>query len=87
MSAPALLTLIVAGPGLLGLGLWTLRTRAWYDGVPAAELLIDRAAGVAPPPRDPSDRRFNLFHAGVSIIPGTFFTACLVAAVIASHSE
>ena len=66
---------------------WTLRTRPWYHAVPAADSLIDRAAGIAAPPRDPLDRRFNLFHAWMSIILGTFFTACLAAAVIAPQSE
>jgi len=87
MSVTALLTPIAAGTGLRAMGIWTLDTCAWYDGVPAAELLVNRAAGIAPSPREQSNRRFNRSRAWMNIILGTFFTACLVAVVIASQSE
>ncbi len=87
MSLRAILALTAAGPGLLSLGLWTLRTRSWYDGVPAAEVLIDRIGGATPPPRTATDRRFARFHAGMSIILGAFFTLCLLAVIVSLLSE
>lgn len=87
MSLPALLALTVAGPGLLALGLWTLRTRSWYDGIPAAEMLIVRIGGAMPPPRTATDRHFARFHAWMSIIFGVFFSLCLLAAIISLLSE
>lgn len=87
MNITASLVLIVAGPCLLALGLWTLRTASWYDGVPAAEALIDRIGGVAPPPRTATDRRFARFHAWMSIILGAFFTLCLAAVSVSLLSE
>lgn len=75
----ALLFLILAGPGFLLLGIWNLKRRAWRDGVPAAELLIDRTFGVEPPPRNAWDRRFGLFNAAMLVLFGLFFSLALVA--------
>ncbi len=87
MSVPAFLVLMLAGPGLLSLGIWTLRSRVWYDGIPLPESLIDRAAGIAPPPRDATDRRFARFHAWAGIALGSIFTLCLAAVLISFLSE
>jgi len=71
--------LLLAGPGFLALGIRALRTRAWHDGVPAVELLIDRAAGIAPPARTAWDRRFALFNTLMLLVFGAFFSLALVA--------
>ena len=74
-----ILFLIAAGPGFLFLGVRSLRTRAWHDGVPIAELLIDRAIGEEPPARNETDRRFSLFNAWMMIVFGAFFSLVLAA--------
>lgn len=76
-----ILFLILAGPGFLVLGVWNLRIRAWHDGVPAAELLIDHALGQEPPPRNVTDRGFSLFNAWMMVIFGAFFSLALVAVI------
>lgn len=86
-ALPALLALIIADPGLLALGLWTLRTRSWYNGIPAAEMLVDGIGGATPPPRTAADRHFARFHAWMSIIFGAFFSLCLLAAIFSLLSE
>ena len=73
-TAVILLCLILAGPGLLWLGIHNLRTRAWHDGVPLVEAAIDRAAGVEPPERNDADRRFARFQAWLLTLFGTLFT-------------
>ena len=87
MRIAAFLTLILTGPGLLLLGIRTLRHRIWQDGVPLAELLIDRAAGIEPPPRTAWDRRFAHCQAWMLVVFGTFFTLCLAAATFSLLSE
>ncbi len=87
MTIVSLISLIAAGPGLLALGIWTLRRRSWYEGVPLAEMLIDRATGVQPPPRTTTDRRFARANAWMCVVFGTFFTLCLAAAVFSLLSE
>ncbi|PCD04141.1 hypothetical protein COC42_07525 [Sphingomonas spermidinifaciens] len=87
MSIAAFASLSVVGPGLLTLGIWTLVRRQWYDGVPLAEVLIDRAAGIEPPQRTASDRAFARFHAWASVVFGSFFTLCLCAVLFSSFSE
>jgi len=82
VSVPAILFLVFAGPGLLSLGIWTLCKRTWYDGIPAAELLIDRATGLEPAPRTGNDRRFARVEAWLNIGFGIFFTFCLAAVII-----
>ena len=77
-AAGLLLFLLVAGPGFLIHGVRTLRRRAWHDGVPAIEYLIDRSLGVAPPPRTDTDRRFALFHTWMAVLFGGFFSLCLL---------
>jgi hypothetical protein len=74
-----ILVLVLVGPGFLLLGLLNLKSRAWRDGVPAAELLLDRALGAEPPPRNAWDRRFGLFNAAMLILFGLFFSLVLVA--------
>jgi hypothetical protein len=76
--AAAILLLTVMGPGFAILGIWTLRSRSWRDGVPLLELAIDRVIGEEPPERTRCDRRFARFNAWAQIIFGSFFTACLV---------
>ncbi|QNE31768.1 hypothetical protein F1C10_07345 [Sphingomonas sp. NBWT7] len=87
MTVPAVLVLIVTGPGLLALGLWTLRTRSWYDGVSAAEVLIYRVGGASLPTRTATDRRFARLHAWMTVILGASFTLCLAAVVVPFSSE
>ena len=79
MNAIDILFLTAAGPGFLLLGIWNLRRRAWRDGIPAAELLIDRALGAEPPPRNAWDRRFGLFNAAMLILFGVFFSVAFAA--------
>ncbi|WP_423605526.1 hypothetical protein [Sphingomonas sp. MS122] len=74
-----ILFLLVTGPGFLMLGIWNFRTRAWRDGVPAIELMIDRAAGVELPARNATDRRFGFFNALMLVLFGAFFSLVLVA--------
>ena len=70
---------VITGPGFLFPGFRSLRRAAWRDGVPAAELLIDRLAGVEPPPRTAWDRRFALSNTAMLIMFGSFFSICGVA--------
>ena len=79
--AGLLLFLLLSGPVLLWLGVSTLRGRTWRDGVPALELLIDRALGEAPPARTAWDRRFAHFHAWMAVLFGTFFSIAGLAAI------
>lgn len=78
-DAVLILFLFVAGPGFLALGIWNFRTRAWRDGGPAIELAIDRAAGIEPPPRNATDRRFGFFNALMLVLFGAFFSLVLAA--------
>lgn len=82
-----ILFLFLAGPGFLLFGIRNLRTRAWHDGVPAAELLIDSAIGAEPPSRNATDRRFSLFNAWMMVIFGAFFSLCLAAVVISQFAQ
>jgi hypothetical protein len=75
------LLLTVLGPGCVMLGIWTLRTQGWRDGVPVLELMIDRAIGEEPLERTTRDRRLARFNAWAQIIFGSFFSICLVAAL------
>ena len=74
--------LILGGPGFLWLGIRSLRTGAWHDGVPALELMMDRMAGEEPPPRTAWDRRFAFFHAWMLALFGTFFSLVGLAVLI-----
>ena len=74
-----ILFLLLAGPGFFMLGVWNLKTRAWRDGVPVAELLIDRALHEKAPPRNAWDRRFGLFNAAMLVLFGAFFSLVLAA--------
>ena len=76
-----ILLLAFLGPGCIILGIWTLRSQAWRDGVPLLELVVDRALGAEPPERSARDRRVARFNAWAQIIFGSFFTICLVAAL------
>ena len=78
-EAGFILFLLAAGPGFVILGIRNLRTRAWQEGVPAIELLIDRALGEEPPPRTRWDRRLARFHGWMMILFGSFFSLVLVA--------
>jgi hypothetical protein len=81
----ALLALL--GPGFLWMGIRSLRTKAWHDGVPALESMIDRAIGEEPPPRTKWDRRFALFQTGAAILFGSFFTLLFFAVLYSLISE
>jgi len=82
-----ILMLTAAGPGCVGVGVWSLRTRAWREGVPALELLIDRAVGAEPPPRTKYDRISNHVHAWLLVISGVFFSLCDFAVIYTLLSE
>jgi hypothetical protein len=77
----------LAGPGFLALGIWNLRTCAWRDGVPALELLIDRAIGEEPPPRTKTDRMFSHINGWLMIVFGAFFSLCDFAVIYSLVSE
>ncbi|ESZ87930.1 MAG: hypothetical protein Q27BB25_06290 [Blastomonas sp. CACIA14H2] len=79
--------LVLLGPGFLWMGIRSLRTRAWHDGVPALELMIDRVIGEEPPPRTKWDRRFALFQTGAAILFGSFFTLIFLAVLYVLISE
>lgn len=81
----ALLALL--GPGFLWMGIRSLRTKAWHDGVPALELMIDRALGEEPPPRTKWDRRFARFQAWAMVVFGLFFTLLFFAVLYSLISE
>ncbi|MGN6277425.1 MAG: hypothetical protein ACTHM8_01720 [Sphingomonas sp.] len=80
-TAIALVSLVIAGPGLLTLGIRSLRTAAWKESVPVAEWLIDRAAGIEPPARTAWDRRFAHIQAWLLVIFGSFFSLGLAAVI------
>ena len=82
-----LFVLVVIGPGFLWLGIQSLRRGWWRESVPLLEVVIDRAAGLEPPPRTTWDRRFALFQAILFTIFGAFFSLCLVAVLISTFSE
>ncbi len=69
-----LLFLILAGPGLLWAGIVSLRRGYWRDSVPLLEVVIDRAAGLDPPPRTAWDQRFAYAQAWLHIAIGTVFS-------------
>jgi hypothetical protein len=81
------LLLTVMGPGFFALGVWNLRTRAWRDGVPALELLIDRASGAEPPPRTRTDRTLGHMNAWLLVIFGGFLSLCDFAVIYSLVSE
>jgi len=70
MTALKFGALLALGLAFAGMGVWTLYTRKRDDMVPLAELLINRALGEEPPPRNAWDRRLALFHGGMSILFG-----------------
>ena len=81
------LLLMLLGPGLLFMGIVSVRRRWWQDSVPLAEFLIDRAAGIDPPPRNRWDRGFARVQAWLYILLGFFFTLCLAAVLFSLLSE
>jgi hypothetical protein len=78
----AFLSLVLAGPGFLLLGIRNLRRGAWRDGVPVAELLVYRALEGEPRPRTRWDRRFAFCQAVMMILFGLFFSLALLAIVL-----
>ena len=80
-TAIAILSFVLAGPGLLTLGIWSLRSRAWHDRIPLAEYLIDRTVGVEIPPRTASDRGFARVQAWFCVVFGSFFSLVLAAII------
>jgi len=86
-TAVTLLVLTLTGPGLLYLGIRSLRTRAWSDSVPVTEALIYRAARMNAPARTAWDRRFALFHTAATLVFGSFATPCLAAVLFTIVSE
>ena len=81
------LFLLIAGPGFLWLGYRNVRTRAWHDGVPAIELMIDRAAGVEPPERNATDRGFARVNAWMMVVFGAFFSLVGLAVLYSSFAS
>ncbi|MFW2853043.1 hypothetical protein ACM61V_14140 [Sphingomonas sp. TX0543] len=81
------LPLTTLGPIFMLSGIASVRKQHWRDSVPLGELLIDRIAGVEPPPRNRLDRGFARFQAWMNIVLGAFFTLCLVAVIISLLSE
>ncbi|MBX9797049.1 hypothetical protein [Sphingomonas sp.] len=79
--------LLIIGPTFLGYGVWLLRTGNWRESIPAAELLIDRAIGAEPPPRNAWDRRVALFQSWMMVLFGSFFSLCLIAVLISFIPE
>ena len=76
-----ILLLGLIGPGFVALGIRTLREGSWQNGVPAIELMIDRALGQVPPPRTAWDRRFAMFHVVMTLVLGSFFSLAFLAVV------
>lgn len=71
--------LLIAGPGLLTLGIKSLRHGWWRESVPLLEVVIDRVAGTELPPRNRWDRGFARVQAWMFVVFGTFFSVCLAA--------
>ncbi len=86
-SIGAMIFLIAAGPGFLWMGIASLRRGYWRESVPLLEVVIDRAAGIEPPPRNKWDRRFALFQAWMFVIIGAVFSLFLVVVLISFVSE
>lgn len=82
-----LFVLIVTGPGFLWLGIQSLRRGWWRESVPLLEVVIDRAAGIEPPPRTALDRRFAVAQAILFTVFGAFFSLCLATFLISTFSE
>ena len=80
-----LLTILV--PIFMLSGIASVRKAHWRESVPLAEFLIDRAAGIEPPPRNKWDRGFARVQAWMNIVLGAFFTLCLVAVIVSLFSE
>jgi hypothetical protein len=83
----ALLFLAVAGPYLAWMGVRSLRCGGWRQSVPLLEAVLDRAAGLAPPPRTAWDRRIAFAQAILFTAIGGVFTTLLIAALISFVSE
>ena len=62
--------ILATGILLLGAGVWTLHMRNREDAVPLVELLIDRALGEDPPPRNAWDRRIALINGSMMMLAG-----------------
>ena len=77
--------LLIFGPGFFALGVWSLRTKAWRESVPLAEVLVDRIAGAEPPPRNTWDRRFALLQAWLFTVFGALAMLGFAALVIADY--
>ncbi|WP_287979912.1 hypothetical protein [Sphingomonas sp.] len=77
-----ILLLTAMGPIMMALGIASIRKQHWRESIPLAELLIDRAAGIDPPPRNRWDQGFARVQAWLNTILGAFFTLCLVAAIV-----
>ena len=85
--AIAILFLLVTGPYLLWMGVQSLRRSWWRESVPLLEVVIDRVAGIAPPPRTAWDRRFAFAQAIMFTVFGTFFSLVLIAVLFSVLSE
>ena len=78
----AFLFLLFAGPGLLTLGVTSLRHGWWRESVPLLEVVIDRAAGIDSPPRNRWDRWLARVQAWMFVVIGSAFSLGLVAVLI-----
>ena len=74
--------LVAIGALFAWLGARSLLSGSWRENVPAVEYLIDRAAGVAPPPRTRWDRRFALLQAWLSFLFGLIALAAGLVAIL-----
>ena len=74
-----LLFLVFTGPGLLWIGIQSLRRGWWRESVPLLEAVIDQIAGIEPPARNSWDRRLAFAQAILFTIFGIFFSLCLAA--------
>lgn len=66
--------LIFFGPGLLIYVTYLVRTQRWRDSVPLLEAVIDRTAGIEPPPRNQTDHIFTLIQLGAMTFVGLIFS-------------
>ncbi len=72
---------------MLSIGLRTLTSRGWRDGVPAIELVALRLLGRAPTARTAWDRRIALFNACAATALGALFTIGGLAVALSGSAE
>ena len=73
-EAFATLLLIAFGPGLLTYVGFLVRRNRWRDAAPALEVVIDKAVGIEPPPRNRTDHAFMIFQLVMMMFVGLIVT-------------